>query len=222
MATREQKIQILQALVIITEMTDTKWSEATLDAVVQELAAYDFNQVHKALNRVRREHKGRLTLAAILDFLDDGYPSADEAWALVADGMTSESLTIVIPEIAQLAAGDARTLWVCGDKYGARQAFLRMYERMKAEKQSEPCRWVVEAGTDKEQRDMKIKEATAQGKLDRSRALAYLPDNSTETRELLLTGQALTPEQRRIGQQRTGAMLAMLSNKMAMKDESAA
>ena len=100
MTTREQKIQILQALVIITEMTDTKWSEATLDAVVQELVAYDFNQVHKALNRVRREHKGRLTLAAILDLLDDGYPSADEAWALVADGMTSESLTIVIPEIA--------------------------------------------------------------------------------------------------------------------------
>ena len=219
MWTDEQKDQIAKAITIICEMTDTQWSVAAVKMALVDLGQYPFEAVKSALQRVRREHKGRLTLAAILDFLDDGYPSADEAWALVADGMTSETLTIVIPEIAQLAAGDARTLWTCGDKYGARQAFLRMYERMKAEKQSEPCRWVVEAGTDKEQRDMKIKEATAQGKLDRSRALAYLPDNSTETRELLLTGQALTPEQRRIGQQRTGAMLAMLADKMAMSDE---
>ena len=53
-------------------------------------------------------------------------------------------------------------------------------------------------------------------------ALAYLPDNSTETRELLLTGQPLTQEQRRVGQQKTGQLLQLLADKMAMPDESAA
>ena len=56
----------------------------------------------------------------------------------------------------------------------------------------------------------------------RHMALAYLPDNSTETRELLLTGQPLTQEQRRVGQQKTGQLLQLLADKMAMPDESAA
>ena len=104
MVTGEQKIQILQALVIITEMTDTKWSEATLDAVVQELAAYDFNQVHKALNRVRREHKGRLTLAAILDLPSRAVVMACTRLRSAASAAAASTLTAGAASAAPWAA----------------------------------------------------------------------------------------------------------------------
>lgn len=219
MWTDEQRDQIAKVITIICEMTDTQWSVAAVKTAIVELSVYPFERAKEALQRVRREHKGRLTLAAILDCLDDGYPSADEAWAMVADGMNSESLTVVIPAIAQLAAGEARTLWLNGDKFGARQAFVKAYDRKKYDSQGVQCEWVVEAGTDKEQRDMKIREAIEMGRINRERGLAYLPDSATDTRHLLLTGQRLSKEQREQGRLKTGAMLAMLADKMVARDE---
>lgn len=214
MWTDEQKDMILKAITVICEMTDTQWSVAATKMAIADLSVYPFEPVKIALQRVRRECRGRLTLAAILDCLDDGYPSADEAWAQVSDGMTSEALTIVIPEIAQLAAGEARTLWINGDKYGARMAFTKMYDRMKAQQQGAACKWVIEAGTDKEQRDAKVKEAVEMGRIQTQRALGYLADHSPETRELLQTGKVLTPEQRQLGQKNTGRLLSLLADKI--------
>lgn len=215
------KIEIAKALAVLCELTGTELSSTAMDMMVNDLLEYPLGNVMKALERCRKELKGRLTLAAIIDCIDTGLPNADEAWALVVEGLRNEAVTIVIPEIAQLAAGTARELWLGRDQTGARMAFREAYNRLQHEKQGQPIKWVVEAGTDKEQREARIREAVQLGRINHERALVYLPDTATETREMLLTGNLLSDEQKRLGQQNTGKLIALLAEKMSIPSDAA-
>lgn len=207
----DKEIRIAQALAVCAELTGTQLSDAATNAMLDELLAYDTGTVLAALNRCRRELTGRLTLAAILQRLDTGLPSADEAFGLLAEGWRNEALTVVVPEIAMQAAGmGAFGLFQAGDKTGARMAFREAYVRLAADVRE--ARWTVSAGSDREQRTRAVTEAVKAGRLTVQRAAAYLPAEAAEER-LQLTGQKLLPHEREAGRRRAAGILAMLKGK---------
>lgn len=206
-----KEIRIVEALAVCAELTGTQLSDAAMNAMVEDLLAYDTGAVLAALNRCRRELTSRLTLAAILQRLDTGLPSADEAFGLLAEGWRDEALTVVVPEIAMQAAGmGAFGLFQAGDKTGARMAFREAYTRLAADVRE--ARWTVSAGSDREQRTRAVAEAVKAGRLTAQRAAAYLPTEAAEER-LQLAGQKLLPHEREAGRRQAAGILAMLAGK---------
>lgn len=207
----DKEIRIVEALAVCAELTGTQLSDAAMNAMVEDLLAYDTDTVLAALNRCRRELTGRLTLAAILQRLDNGLPSADEAFGLLVEGWRDEALTVAVPEIALLAAGmGAFGLFQAGDKTGARMAFREAYTRLAADVRE--ARWTVSAGSDREQRTRAVAEAVKAGRLTAQRAAAYLPAEAAEER-LQLAGQKLLPHEREAGRRQAAGILAMLAGK---------
>lgn len=196
MTTEQKELAIIQALTVCAELTGTQLSEAAFDVMVDDLMAYEAQSVLAALNRCRRELTGRLTLAAVLQRLDTGLPSADEAFGMLVEGWRNEALTVVVPAIAMRAAGNgAQELYFCGDKTGARMAFKGAYERLAANVQGKAA-WFVSAGNDREQRSAAVMAAVKAGRLEQQQAAAYLPSEAVEERLMLTENRTLTLEEK--------------------------
>ena len=210
--------KIVQALAVTAELTGTQLSETAQAVMAEDLMAYPLDKVLAALTRCRRELTGRLSLAAILERVDDGWPGADEALNGIIEGWRNECLTVITTETARLAAGEAYALYQEGDKYGARMAFKGAYERMVSEAKAKGLKpdWVVSAGTDKLHLEKMVTESVQAGRLAKERALLILP--AGEKREELRTGLLLTDEQRQAGRERLAPMLKMLTSKAAIPD----
>lgn len=196
MTTEQKELAIIQALTVCAELTGTQLSEAAFDVMVDDLMAYEAQSVLAALNRCRRELTGRLTLAAVLQRLDTGLPSADEAFGMLVEGWRNEALTVVVPAIAMRAAGNgAQELYFCGDKTGARMAFKGAYERLAANVQGKAA-WFVSAGNDRDQRSAAVMAAVKAGRLEQQQAAAYLPSEAVEERLMLTENRTLTLEEK--------------------------
>lgn len=191
-------IEIAKALAVTAELLGTELSETAIRVMVVDLSAYPVEAVKKALTRCRRELHGRLTLAAILERLETGLPSADEAYAMMVEGWSNDALTVVIPEIANLAAEHAYTLFCQGDKTGARMAFREAYNRLAVG--AKPV-WSVSAGTDKQQLARAVKRAAELGQIEQP--TRYLPA------EL----QPLSPVQCEENRAKVQALLARLNQR---------
>lgn len=213
-----EKVEMLdKAVTVACEMTGTVWSDAAKAEVVKDLMPYAVQDVLNALNRCRRELKGRLTLADILQRIDTGLVSADEAFGILAGAWADERSTAVVPEIALLAMGQgAAELLAMGDKTGARMAFREAYERMADRLPAgAKVQWTVSAGTDKQQMAAAVCEAVGQGRLSHAEALPYLPAEAGRERAALLAEQTpkLPPLSREDGAKEAAALLAKLGVK---------
>lgn len=198
------KAEIAKALAVTAEITGTTFSSReVIQVMVDDLAEYETSAVLNALNRCRRELTGRLTLAAVIERIETGLPSADEAWGLIVEGLKNEALTVVVPAIAQQAAGNgAATLFANGDKTGARMAFREAYNRLAAETDlSGGVQWAVSRGYDANHAEAAILEAVRKGRLKKEQALQALPYQADDARELIERGRVLSPEDRRRGKQ---------------------
>lgn len=212
--------EILEALVVTAELTGTQLSPAAQAVMVKDLMCYPADAVARALTRCRKELTGRLTLAAILERIDDGRPGADEAWGMIAHALADENETVVWTEEMAQASSAASELMALGDKVAARMAFRDAYERQVANARLEkhPAKWTVCPGHDPVRRASAIMRAVEQGRLPSATAAKMLPYQSTDERHLLLTGKVMTPEERRIGQQNVRHLLTVLADKMHKDD----
>jgi len=174
-STTEDRIALMQALAVTAELTGTAdMSEAAARLMADDLLAYPLSQVLAALTRCRRELKGRLTLAAILERLDDGRPGPQEAWAMIPQ---DEAGSAVWTDEMALAFGAAQPLMVLGQTIAARQAFLECYERecATARGNRKPVRWTPSLGHDPMQRARALETAVRLGRIAQSQAAALLP-----------------------------------------------
>lgn len=168
--------KIVDAIAVTAELTGTTLSPAAVMVMAQDLVGYPEASVLEALTRCRRELAGRLTLAAIIDRINDGRPGPEEAWA-IALASTDEADTVVwTEEIAQAYAAAAPIL-EARDKVGARMAFRGAYERIvrEAKASGAPCVWVPSLGIDPRRRSQAIVEAVAAGRLTEQQARPFLP-----------------------------------------------
>lgn len=189
-----KRAELKQALTVTAELTGTAFSQAAYDAIVDELMGYDTQAALSALNRCRRELTGRLSLAAILERIDTGLPSADEAFGMLAEGWRNEELTVIVPAIAMTAAGNgAWELFAAGDKTGARMAFRDSYARLSADLLANggKVEWFVSRGYNREHQAAAIMDAVRKGRLTAEQALTCLPSEAAAERHLLETGEPL-------------------------------
>ena len=128
--TLEEKEHVLRTLVATAEVMGGEMKPTTALVMAQDLDEYPFHEVMTALNRVRKEATGKLTLKAIIDMLSPGrdWLSANEAWSLALPA-ADERNTVVWTREARDAFNIALPLLEEGDKIGARMAFIAAYER---------------------------------------------------------------------------------------------
>ena len=93
----EQRKRIARGLAMTAEICGSSLSEGAIAIMAEELASYEEEEVSQALKRVMREHRGRLSLAAIIECLDNGH-GVEAAWELaVRSRIWDEDVTLVIP-----------------------------------------------------------------------------------------------------------------------------
>lgn len=142
---------LAKAVIVTAEVMGHELSPLAAEAMARELAAYPSRSVLDALRRCQRELSGRLTLAAVLQRIEDGHPGAEEAWAIASKAL-SEAATIVWTDEICEAYSVASGLLTQGDAVAARMAFRETYTRLlqEARDKRQAPRWTASIGTDKE------------------------------------------------------------------------
>lgn len=182
--------KILEAITVTAELTATQLSETAKAAMAEELLGYGPGLVLAALNRCRREVKGRLTLAEIIDRIDDGRPEPDEAWGMCPK---DEFSSVVLTNEMQLAMRNAWPLLRDGDKVAARMAFKAAYERIVADNRARGVKptWEADLGEDRTGREAALLEAVLKNRLSSDVAKRLLPPESYEKIEAISTGRQI-------------------------------
>lgn len=165
--------RLRSALAVTSEICGIAWSQDACQIVEAKLSRLPELQVLGALDRCQNEVKGRLSLADIMERLDDGRPTGDEAWAMV-EGAGDEARTIVATDEALRAFGEVRDL-AKTDPIAARMAFKEAYKRIITEARADgsPAAWRASLGHDKEQRATALRAALESGRLRAEDAKVY-------------------------------------------------
>ena len=170
--------KILMGIAVTAELTGTELSKHAVLALEAELGRYPEDVALAALDRCRKELTGRLTLAAIIERINehDGRPTSDEAWA-TAVRAEDENETVVWTDETRRAMSVARPLLELGDKVGARMAFRDAYQRFVNDARADrvPVSWSASLGWDAERRREVLTDAVAYGLLPSSFATGLMP-----------------------------------------------
>lgn len=164
---------LLKAIAVTAELTGTDISEGAARVMLQDLSRFPEKQVLDALTRCRREIKGRLTIADVIQRIDDGRPGVEEAWAMIPK---SEGTSVVWTEEMAKAFGVAVHL-IDHNEIAARMAFKEAYQRevSAARNDGAPVRWIPSLGLDASSRESVLTEAVANGRLPAAHAAKLLP-----------------------------------------------
>lgn len=111
----------------------------------------------------------------------DGHPKPEEAWAMVAQSLTDEAITLVWTQPMAEAFGIA--LGLADDQIAARMAFLETYKTKLSQARLDriPAKWTPSIGSDKTMRDGALREAVRLGRLSAPHVAGLLPGVSVES-----------------------------------------
>lgn len=162
---REQE-DLVKGLMATAEVIGDQLRPIAAAYMVQDLSCYSMAVLERALAGCRRELKGRLSLAAVLERIDDGHPSLNEAWA-VAIQAADERNTVVWTTLTQQAWNTALPLVQAGDKIAARPAFLETYARLLKDARAArlPASYTPSLGFDLTSRNAALTDAVSKGLL---------------------------------------------------------
>lgn len=187
--------QVLRALAVACEMTGTTLSREAMLGFDAELSGYAEARVLRALERCRRELKHRLTLADIVQRLeeDDGRPGAEEAWARCLPAFDEAETAVLSGEMLE-AMRAARPLLAERDKIAARMAFKEVYEKAVKVSRAEnrPLEWQISLGFSVPGRQVPLERAVKAGELSSMQVAPYLlPQPETSLSGLLSAPQGV-------------------------------
>lgn len=174
MLTDAEQERLIDLLVGTAEVIGDQLRPTTAVFMVADLAAYPLVLLERALSGCRRELKGKLSLAAILERIDDGHPAPNEAWS-IAMRAVDERATVVWTEQTRDAWNAALPL-VDEDRIAARQAFLEVYTRLVKEARAAQRTAVhqLSLGADAAGRDSVLSQAVAAGQLAHEQVAEFL------------------------------------------------
>jgi hypothetical protein len=181
---------LLKALAVCAELTGTDLSQSAIRVMADDLAQFPEHQVLGALTRCRKELKGRITIADVINRLDDGRPGPQEAWSIVAPALDNEDISIVMSDEMAHANGIAHQL--SHDKVAARMAFIEAYQSAVSEARNagKPVHWLPSLGHDKAGRDGPLLAAVEAGRLLPDHVSQFLIGDNSQT-ELKRIGNAI-------------------------------
>lgn len=173
--------KLLENLAATAELMGQQISPPALAVMAKDLSVYPQDVVIEALGMLRRESKFKMTLAAVIEKVEqlqpDGRPGADEAWAMIPH---DEQASVVMTEEMAEALGIARPLLDEGDKIAARMAFKEAYARIVNANKTAGIKpkWFPSLGADKAGRDLVIAEAVRLGRLSANHAIGLTPPDA--------------------------------------------
>lgn len=192
--TARASTNVVKALAVTCELTNTDITPEAATALCGELALYPEDQVLGALRRCYRELKSRLTLSDILDRLTDGRPKPEEAWSIAVRSV-SESATIVWSTEIRQAWAIAFGLIREKQTVQARMAFIETYRDLcrAAREAHAPVVWEISPGSSPSERDAEILAAVEAGRLKRENVEGLLTHTDSTIVERLekLTGKSV-------------------------------
>lgn len=159
------KSRLAKAITVTAMLTSGKTLPPdVVEVYMARLSRYPEDAIREALRRCQNEIKGHLALRDIIERIDDGHPSPNEAWALCPK---SEDQSVVWTD--EIAAAHASTSGL-GDQVAARMAFIETYKRLVGDSRAEskPINFFLSAGRDVAGRDQAVSEAVALGRLPAS------------------------------------------------------
>lgn len=176
----EQYEQVLDLVYATAEVLGQEMRPSVGMLIADDLSAYPFAEIGRALARCRAELHGKLTLAAIIERLPsaNAHLSGNEAWALALRSTDEQETVVWTPEIASAFAAAKPVLsGERPDKIGARMAFLAAYERELAAAKDEGRQpeWLVSLGHDPQRREIVLTDAMSAGKLPAPKVAHLLP-----------------------------------------------
>jgi hypothetical protein len=176
--------RLLEALAVTLELTGTTVSEAAVRVMAKDLAVYPVPQVIAALDKCRKQVRGRLTVADIISRLEDGRPGPEEAWAMLP---RDEDSSVVWTEEMATAWGVALPLLNAGDQVASRMAFLERYRTLvqSARDAGERVKWTPSLGTDAYGRESVLLDAVEKGRLSVDHVAGLLPHRENPNPRLL-------------------------------------
>lgn len=209
--------KILEQIAVTAELMGQAITPAAAAIMARDLSIYPQNMVIEALGLVRRESKGRLSLAVVIEKLEelspDGRPGADEAWAMIPH---DEFSSVVMSEEMAEAMSIARPLLCEGDKIGARMAFKEAYNRIvEQNKRSKiPPKWFPSLGIDKESRQEALSKAVRLGRITQDHALSLI--SPEQGRKLIESNEPrLQIEHKKLSQEEIKANIEKMKQMLA-------
>lgn len=172
----DDKKQLLTSVFVTAELAGATLSREAAAIMCDDLAAYPLQDVLAALTRVRRECRGRMTLADIIDRIDLGYPDANAAWAKCP---RHESESTWWTDEQAVAFNAALPLIIAGDHGAARMAFKEAYDKAVGKARQEARRAVYKPswGYDQRARIAATEQAIAEGLIKPDEAARRLPQH---------------------------------------------
>lgn len=167
-------VKLAQAVIVTSELMGYELPARAAEGMARELQHYDPRAVATALKRCQRELTGRLSLAAIIQRIDDGHPSPEAAWA-ICQSARDEADTVVWTDEINAAWSVCEPLLKQGDQVAGRMAFLEAYRAglQISRDEHKPARWWPSLGHDVPKRVTAVLDATERGRLtvDHARVL---------------------------------------------------
>ena len=165
---------LLKAIAVTAELTDTDLSEFAARIMAKDLSGFPEYQVLNALEKCRKELKGKLRIADVIERIDDGRPGANEAWAMIPK---DESGTVVWTREMAESFGIAYPLIIDGDHVAARMAFIEAYKTRctEARNNGTPVKWEPSLGHDRNGREHVLLAAVEKGLLAQEHVARLLP-----------------------------------------------
>lgn len=217
MLAEHEQDRLVELLVATAEVIGDQLRPTAAAFMVTDLAGYPLPMLDKALASCRRELKGKLSLAAILERIDDGHPPANEAWA-IAIRAADESATVVWTEQTRDGWAAALPLIEAGDRVAARQAFIEVYTRLTKDARAAGRLAVhcASIGFDASGRDAVLSKAVADGLLAHEQVAEHLalPPASPSFNPLALLAGRVEPSPE--ADARTRARLAELAELLGL------
>jgi len=169
---------MVKALAVTTELTNTDLSQGAREIMASELEQFDSDAVIYALNRCRRELKGRMSLSDILERMPGQWPGVEEAWGRIPK---SENESGMVFEEMGRAWSVAQPLYDDGDHVAARMAFKDAYERevSAAKCEGRLPNWFFSPGWDAQEREAAITRARTEGLIGQDKAQALLEQHGS-------------------------------------------
>ncbi len=205
MHSSSDKENLIKALCLTSEAIGSTISPTVAMMMAEDLGDYPMDALGVALRACRREVKGRLTVADIIQRCqaEDGRPGKDEAWSIGLESSDEYGTAIMTWEIQQ-AMIPAKVILDEGDQVGARMAFMSAYERLVREGRqiNRTIEVIVSLGFDKERRATAIQQAVQLGRLPQIEADRHLkglclgaPSQTAQAVAGLITGKVVKPKE---------------------------
>lgn len=165
--------EVGQVLMGVLEGYGRRMSAAGAAEWLDALRGYPEAAIVAALRLWRDTREDAPTPAGLRGLLDPGsvWPSADEAWAVVAPVLGDERASVVWCAEMARAAGEVEHL----DPVAGRMAFRAAYERLvsEAKRQGRRPEYYLSPGWDREGRETAVREALRLGWVTEQRLVGY-------------------------------------------------